>query len=268
MKFIFPFLILIILTNFIFSQDMVRVNVNSDPPGSTFVLSGGNDVMTTPTSMKFSKSVTYQITFSKPGYDSKTISYRGGNGDIFVKLEREHKQEQKPGPDMVRVNVNSDPSGATFVLSGGNDIMSTPTSMKFSKSVTYRITFSKSGYNSKTISYRGGTGDIFVHLEPQQQQHKPKPKVENKPIKKQNPKNNDNIPDMVRVNVYTNPQGAAFVLAGGHDIMFTPISMKFSRSVTYHITFTMPGYFPKTIVYRGGTGDINVNLQKATKIKH
>jgi hypothetical protein len=78
---------------------------------------------------------------------------------------------------------------------------------------------------------------------------------------------------MVRVNVNSNPPGAAFVIVGGRDIMFTPISMKFSRSVTYRITFTMPGFLPKTIVYRGGTGDIFVNMQippikKPPKIRH
>ena len=157
--------LLFISALFVYSQDMVRINVNSNPSGASFTFTGSNNVYTTPTSLRFSKSLTYSITFTKPGYESKTISYRGGTGDIFVKLETEHSQEPPQQEDMVRVNINSNPSGASFTFTGSNNVYNTPTSMRFSRSMTYNLTFSKPGYESKTISYRGGTGDIFVKLD-------------------------------------------------------------------------------------------------------
>ena len=244
---------------------MGRINVNSNPSGASFTFNGSNNVYTTPYSLRFSKSQTYKITFSKSGYVSKTISYRGGSGDINVKLERvQKKSDQNPGQeDMVRVNINSDPAGASFTMKGSNNAYKTPLSMRFSRSLTYSLTFSKPGYVSKTISYRGGSGDIFVSLD-QAKQQKSNPKKNNKnPVNKQKPDNTKRV-----IKISSNPNGAAFVIAGNPSVNFTPASMTFTKNKTYHITFTMPGYLPKTIVYKGGSGNISVKLDKQPRLKH
>jgi hypothetical protein len=143
------------------SQGLVKANINTNPPGATWTISGSNDSGTTPDVGNFRQGRTYQITFSKPGFRNKTISYVGGSGNININLEL----DVIPGSQLIKANINTNPPGATWTISGSNDSGTTPDVGNFRQGRNYQINFSKPGFKSQSKTYVGGSGDIFVDLE-------------------------------------------------------------------------------------------------------
>lgn len=62
--------------------------------------------------------------------------------------------------------------------------------------------------------------------------------------------------------INSNPSGATVTISDLDGKFTTPFVENFRKGQEYKITFKLKGYIPKTIKYTGGSGDINVKLQK------
>lgn len=143
--FLYIFIILFLIINFNGSKD-IRVNINSNPTGAYFTIEGNPQVLSTPIQIKFRQGVTYKLTFTKDGYNPKTISYVGGSGDIMVTLES--------GNIFIPMNytltVNSNINGATVYINN-QQYGTTPFSISLNQG-TYSITVRYSGYTDYNTS--------------------------------------------------------------------------------------------------------------------
>jgi|GEM_PF-6802544 len=218
------------ITFSIFAAQQVITNIDTDPQGATLQIKGDSLIYKTPITLKLRKGEKYIMTFSKKGYKSQTISHIGGNGDIYVDLSGKDKVKK------VKVDITSDPDNANVKIKGEDNSFKTPATVKLKKGETYKITFSKNGYESKTIEYTGGDGDIHVNLK----------------------KENVNV----KVDITSDPDNANVKIKGEDNSFKTPATVKLKKGETYKITFSKNGYESKTIKYTGGEGDIHIKLKK------
>ncbi|HBD94680.1 MAG: hypothetical protein A2015_04910 [Spirochaetes bacterium GWF1_31_7] len=65
---------------------------------------------------------------------------------------------------IVRTQVSSNPSGATFAVDG-NVIGQTPMQFRMRDGQAYQVVFTLAGYKTLTVIHTGGKGDVNVNLE-------------------------------------------------------------------------------------------------------
>jgi hypothetical protein len=209
----------------------VKTSISSNPNGATVEISGMDDIFKTPFEVKLKRGENYKIVFTKDGFQTKVINYRGGSGDLDVELERKERER-------VRVDILSDPSGAEVEISGIDQTFTTPVKdLRLRRDVSYIIVFKKDGYHTKKINYVGGSGDISVKLDKKE-------------------------PEKLKTDISSNPQGANVVILGMDDSFVTPFSIKLRKGVDYVIIFSKDGYKEKRVNYTGGSGSLDVTLEK------
>ncbi len=229
-------LLILLSTTSIYSRKLISSKITSEPSGAIVKINDDPNAYTTPFQGNFYENEEYKLTFTKEGYKKKTVNYIGGNGNLNVVLVKENSDSNS---NIIRSNIDSNPSNAVVTISGDSNSYFTPVDMNFREGKSYTLTFSKDGYESKTISYTGGSGDIFVKLQKK------------------------NIQEEEKINIDSDPSGANFKISGDSNTYTTPRAKKFITDKTYQLTFWMDGYESKTISYTGGSGDIFVKLQKS-----
>jgi hypothetical protein len=199
----FSLILIFCISLFAFSQPAPNLNisVNSTPQGAYFTINPSSTKFgPTPTSVKLLKGRTFSLTFTKPGYGSKTISYYCDGNPIYVDLdgtnnevrplEKDKKNEvrpleqdknnndrhdrdrdrrsenppQPPKPIMFNLSINSNVNGAQVFINGqpAGAISSTfPLPQG-----TYSITVKANGYREFSRSVKlENNENIFAKLE-------------------------------------------------------------------------------------------------------
>ena len=129
----------------VFSQrgaNVVNVNISTNPSGATFIF--GSDTRNvkgpTPMNMQLNKGQLYEITFSKAGYHSKTITYKAGTGNINETLQ----------PIQYTLSVSSNVSGASVFV---NNSFSGQTPVNLTLNAgNYNISIKANGYKDYNTS--------------------------------------------------------------------------------------------------------------------
>lgn len=110
MKKILTFFSIMFITVSLFSQrgqNTVQVNVNTDPSGAYFTI-GQSKYGPTPITIPLIINQIYEITFTMPGYQTKTIKYKAGTGNIKELLF----------PLTYTLNINANVTGADVYING------------------------------------------------------------------------------------------------------------------------------------------------------
>ena len=115
------------------SQNTVQVRVNTNPSGAYFTI-GQSKYGPTPTTVPMIINQYYELTFTMPGYQTQTITYKAGTGDINVNLI----------PLAYSLNITSSIAGADVYING-QLYGKTPLTLTLNGG-NYSITIKMSGY--------------------------------------------------------------------------------------------------------------------------
>jgi len=208
--FIFLALFIFLINNFLFAPPRnVKVQINSNPQGVTVYVKGlPSPLGTTPLTSQFTIGRRYTLTFTKSGYQDKTITYTCDGNPIFVNMEggNIHTKQHK-------LTINSNINGAS-VFANENSIGNTPMTTRLQEG-TYNIRVSLQGYSDYTTSVNlNSNQQIYANLQTIVLQHK--------------------------LNVNSNINGAS-VFLNENKIGNTPMSTMLQAG-TYNIRVSHPGY--------------------------
>lgn len=110
MKRVYLFILLFIVSISTFAQrtqNTVQVVVNTNPSGAYFTI-GQSKYGPTPTTVPMIINQYYELTFTMPGYQTQTITYKAGTGDINVTLI----------PLTYTLSINANVNGADVYING------------------------------------------------------------------------------------------------------------------------------------------------------
>lgn len=137
----------------------------------------------------------------------------------------------------VMTSINSNPSGATFVITGTNYnsfSYTTPQQLNLRPGASYTLTFSMPGYKTVTMTHVAGSGSINVTMQS----------------------------DQPTLDIQSNIQGAD-VYIDGQNRGRTPLSLQLN-SGSYQVRVTKDGYKPYSVnVNLTGSQSVYANLEPA-----
>jgi len=202
------------------SQNTVQVKVNTNPSGAYFTI-GQSKYGPTPTTVPLINGQIYEITFTMTGYQTKTIQYKAGSGDINETLI----------PLTYSLSISANINGADVYING-QMYGKTPLNLTLNGG-TYSVLIKMSGYKDWTTTVNL-TGNQSV--------------------------NATLIPDTYTLSIGANVTGAD-VYINGQMYGKTPLNVTLSPG-TYAILVKIKGYKDwATSVTLTGNQSINANLE-------
>ncbi|MBN2545978.1 MAG: PEGA domain-containing protein [Spirochaetes bacterium] len=208
--FLFLLIFIFLINNFIFTAPRhVKVQINSNPQGVTVYVKGmPASIGTTPLISQFTIGRRYTLTFTKTGYQDKTINYFCDGNPIFVNMEGGSFDTRQ-----YKLTVNSNINGAN-IFANDNKIGNTPLTARL-QAGTYNIRVTNPGYTDYTTSVNlDRNQQIYANLQP--------------------------IILQYRLTVNSNINGAS-VYINENKIGNTPLSTMLQAG-TYNVRVSHPGY--------------------------